>query len=115
MRRRPLGVDTITVLRAPIIADDHGNDKRDWAHASSTIIDGCDAQPQGSQETLVNEDQTLIAYLVLAPPGSDVRSTDRVELNGRTFEVYGVPGVWTSRSGRLDYVEIRLTDWRGGA
>lgn len=115
MRGRKPGRDTITVVRAPITTDAHNNDRRDWAAATETVVEGCEVQPQGSQENLVNQDQVLIAYKVFAPAGTDVKATDRVKYDGETFEVFGHPGAWKTRGGRLDYVAISLVDWKGGA
>lgn len=113
MRRGALGRDTITILRAPLERDGHGNDKRNWSAAAETPVTGCDAQPVGSQETLVNEDQVLLSYKVYAPAGTDVVATDRVSYGGTTYDVFGEPERWRSRSGRLDYVLVTLVNWRG--
>lgn len=110
--RRAPGRLSITIVRAPIISDAHNNDKRDWLHATETVVTGCDVQPMGSQENLVNQDQILIAYQVFAPFGTDVKGTDRVKYNGSTYEVFGHPEDWPGAS-RLDYVGIHLTDWDG--
>lgn len=112
--RRAPGRQSITILRAPTTRDTHGNDRRDWPNAVETVVTGCEVQPMGSQENLVNQDQVLIAWQVVAPLGTDVKATDRVRYNGTVYEVFGHPEDWPGDS-RIDYVGIHLTDWNGEA
>lgn len=111
--RRRLGVDTITVLHAPLADDGHNNMLPDWAHATSTIVRNCSADPGASLEYLLNRDTSLIAWTVFAPAGTAVEATDRVKFNGVTYEVWGEPLRWNSASGHLDHVVIMLQKWGG--
>lgn len=112
---RPLGRKSITVLTAQKSADPYSGDPvDDWALPPTEIlVKGCDVQPGTTQEYLLNRDQVLVAWTVFAPPGTQVTSYDRVRYNGTVYTVYGHPAEWDSPSGRMDYVEIILQDWRG--
>lgn len=113
---RPLGRKTITVLTAQQTQDPYSQElKDDWSLPPAAEVDvrGCEVEPGTTQEYLLNRDQVLVAWTVFAPAGTQVSAYNRVRYNGEVYTVYGHPAVWDSPSGRLDYVEIVLQDWRG--
>ena len=112
---RPLGRKSITVLTPQKTADPYsGEQVDDWSQPpTEVLVKGCDVQPGASQEYLLNRDSALVAWTVYAPPGTQVTTYSRVRYNGTVYTVYGHPADWESASGRIDYVEIILQDWRG--
>lgn len=111
---RRLGVSQITILRAQLVTSPYGDTVPDWTQPpTQTVVQRCEVQPGTTQEYLMNRDNVLVAWTVFAPAGTDVTEFDRVQFNGRTYEVYGHPAPWASPSGRMNYVEIVLKDWSG--
>lgn len=110
---RPLGRKTITIVRGTKETNAYGDDVLSWGSATRTVVRGCDVQPGTTSEYLMNRNEATVAWTVFAPPGTDVTEFDRVEFNGRTYEVDGHPAQWDSYSARQDYVEIILKDWSG--
>lgn len=112
---RPIGRKTIEVLTAQKTTDPYsGEPVDDWTQTPSTVtVKGCDVQPGTTQEYLLNRDNVLVAWTVFAPVGTQVTAYNRVRFNGTVYTVYGQPAEWDSTSGRLNYVEIVLQDWRG--
>jgi len=112
---RPLGRKTITVLTPQKTADPYSGDLvDDWTQPpAEVLVKGCQVEPGTTQEYLLNRDQVLVAWTVYAPPGTQVNTYNRVRYNGTVYTVYGHPAQWDSPSGRIDYVEIVLQDWRG--
>lgn len=112
---RPLGRKTITVLTPQKTADPYsGEQVDDWSQPpTEVLVKGCQVEPGTTQEYLLNRDEVLVAWTVYAPAGTQVTTYNRVRYNGSVYTVYGHPAQWDSASGRLDYVEIVLQDWRG--
>lgn len=112
---RPIGRLSITRLRAKTVTDPYSQTSElDWTQPpDELLVKGCDVQPGTTHEYLLQRDQVLVAWTVFAPPGTDVTEYDRVRYNGDIYTVYGHPAPWASPSGRLDYLEIVLQDWRG--
>lgn len=111
MRRAP-GRDTVYLLTAPLVDDDHGNEIRDWANPERAAVRGCDVQPGASMEFLQGRNTVLIAWTVYAPAGTVVDTYQHVEWRGREYTIYGTPEDW--RTGLpSDYVGILLQKWEG--
>lgn len=112
---RPMGRKTITRLRALTVTDPYSQAATlDWSQAPAELdVTGCEVQPGTTQEYLLSRDQVLVAWTVFAPAGTDVTEYDRVRFNGRAYTVYGHPAEWDSPSGRMNYMEIVLQDWKG--
>jgi hypothetical protein len=107
------GRDTIVRLRATTEEDDHGNDVPNWTYPARKPIRGCAVEPGAPQEYLIGRDASRVQWFVMAPYGTDVKGSDRVEWQGVTYEVSGEPAPWRSSSGRLDYLAIVLQTWNG--
>lgn len=105
--------ETVTVIRAAL-KDSRGTKVLDWQNATRTPLDGCSVQPGDTSRDFdgrtvqVSEDWTLYA-----PPGSDVKAGDRIEWEGTTFEIDGVPMPWKSPTGRVSHMWAKLKEWRG--
>ena len=105
--------DTITVKRAALV-DSRGTKVRDWAHATSTTLNGCSVQPSTTSRDFDGRTtQVSEEWMLYAPPGSDLQAGDRIEWNGLTFEINGAAMPWTSPTGRVSHIWARLSEWRG--
>ncbi len=90
-----LGSDTIVIRRAPLVADDYGNENRDWANAvSSAPVNGCNLQPLSVTEVTVGRETLVSRWQLFAPPATDLLATDRVVHDTATYEVDGEPQRW---------------------
>ena len=105
---------SIDVVR-PVMVSDRGTLIADWdaSPASDVEVTGCLATPGASAEDLAARTSLIVHWTVYAPPGTDVRATDGVRLDGHLYRVNGEPQRWTSPSGLLDHVRIELIDWSG--
>lgn len=112
---RPIGRKTVTVLTAQKSLDPYSQELvDDWTlPPAEVVVGGCEVEPGTTQEYLLNRDQVLVAWTVFAPAGTVINAYNRVRFNGNDYNVYGHPAEWDSPSGRLNYVEIVLQDWRG--
>lgn len=83
--------ETVTVVRPPE-RDRNG----DPIGADSTFtIDGCGINWQSTDENNDHRETALTWIELLCPPGTDIRSTDKVQLpNGREYLVDGDPAPW---------------------
>lgn len=89
-----LGSHTITVLRAPLVEDDYGNETRDWTAATQSTVSGCSVQPVTGIEVTVARDTIVSRWQLWAPDGTDLVATDRVEFDGAAYEVDGEVQRW---------------------
>ena len=85
---------TVTILRAaPGGFDAYGDPI--VSVTERTDIDGCGVAPRYSTEPTERGRQGVIIGLsVYAPSGSDIVSTDRLEIDGLTYVVDGEPAEW---------------------
>jgi len=88
--------ETVTRLRAKRVDDPYSgqSDGLDWADPERAEITGCAVYPAGSgieDVTTVGRDQSRDALTVLAPPGADIETLDRLEIRGHTYQVQGFP------------------------
>jgi Phage head-tail joining protein len=96
----------VSILRAPLVAGDYGNQDRDWQNAASTTSPA-EIQPIKAGEAVVNEQRTITRWRVFLPASSNLVSTDRVSWAGATYEVDGEVEQWTRRR-RLHHLEAVL-------
>lgn len=85
------GEETVTVIRPP--AADAFGDPVAGATTELALL-GCLFAPGPSQELGVGAAGTDTDGTVYAPPGADVRSTDRMRVRGQVFTVVGDPQDW---------------------
>ncbi len=87
---------TVIVHRSTTTTDRYGNEiPGPWVAAGS--IDGCAVAPRSTSELSDGGRQGVIVGLTLfMPPGADIGPHDRVEVDGRMFEVEGDVGRWQS-------------------
>lgn len=92
-----LMVRDVTILSAASSTDRYGNPTNDWAAATSTATKGWLAQ-QARDEVLGNRDAQTSGWVVYLPAGTVIDGSDRVVVDGQTFEVDGPPNrAWSPR------------------
>ena len=106
-----------TVLRIrPGTTTSRGQPIPDWSadKVSKEYIEGCSMQPAS---TTLSEDGRVLGisdlYTLFAPPDADIDAGDRIEFNGKVYEVYGDVRVQPSATGRLDHIQITLRRYHG--
>lgn len=92
MSRIPARVlrDQITVVRASSSTDRYGNETTSWDTAARHELWAWIEQASAS-ESLDNRDQLASDWLAIVAPDADIEGRDRVEWDGKTFEVIGPP------------------------
>ncbi|HVX20886.1 MAG TPA: hypothetical protein VHB02_06040 [Acidimicrobiales bacterium] len=77
-------------------------------------VPGCVIYETPGIETLGGQDTVVQDAQVLAPPDTVVTSTDRVTVNGKTYEVVATPIIWRSPlTGNEPCVQIQLRRVKG--
>lgn len=94
--------ETVTVIR-PAGRDQFGNET---GAAVEFDLDGVLFAPGPSREGGFASEQIRTDASIYAPPGADVRSTDRIRARGQVYAVVGQPQVW-ARFGVV--VDLRST------
>lgn len=84
---------TVTVRSTTVAAepDTYGNDV---LTSTSVDVHGCVVWPRESSELAGGRDTVTSGLNVLAPPGTAVKATDQVTVDGVTYDVDGEPAVW---------------------
>lgn len=98
---------TVTRLRASLVPDRRGDDRRDWPNAVES--EGLRAWVQQRSAAEVIEparDEDRSSWLMFSPV-NDWLTADRVVWRGRTFEIDGEPNVLETRRG-FHHVEAVL-------
>lgn len=89
-----IGKQTVTVLDAPLVDGPYNSQVRDWENAVPTEVRRATVDYTGSTETQNAGDQTVTtARLFLPPRAKTVTEWMRIQWQGRTWEVDGVPAV----------------------
>lgn len=110
----PLGNDTYTILRAPLVVDARDNTSyRDWDNAVEIVVTGAKVNPFQLAEKLNFEINSEREYArtgmkFFGPPNEDElpESTDRILFRDQEWSVFGVPLMWTDFEGELDHIEF---------
>lgn len=110
-----LAVETITVLRAPLVADRYGGQIRDWTNATRTDVDGVSIQPAATTEDIRDRELLVNTYNLFTSRGQDIDllATDRIAWNGLTLQVDGDPNRWPAPGGGVHHVEAKLKQVSG--
>ncbi|MEU1176553.1 head-tail adaptor protein [Streptomyces sp. NPDC005820] len=97
--------DFVEVYRAEIVADAYTK-KRDWDAAVKVWAGSASVQPASTTEADSQERETTDIHItVFLPPTADVDSTDRLVVDGITYEVRSEPRIW--RQGSLAHIYLR--------
>lgn len=100
MSTKPLGLNVIYIIRAPLVKDTRDNSfYRDWSNATETEIRNCMVEPYPMAEKLnleENREREFVqsAVRMFVPPETDVVYTDRVRFDDELFQVLGHPFTW---------------------
>lgn len=109
---RPLGGNTIIVVRAPLITDPRDNSLyRDWAHATLFTIKNVMAEPFPLAEKLNFEDNrdrefSRTACRFYMPADTDILYTDRIRHENNDYDVFGHPGRWFDLDGKGNHIAV---------
>jgi hypothetical protein len=108
-----IGRQTITLLEAPLVDGDYNTQVRDWEHPVPTVITGCTVDYMFAARNKQAGDQTITrAQLFLPPRAPQVLPQHRVQWDGRTWDVDGVPAD-VEQSGPLDGQSVTLLEVKG--
>lgn len=110
-----LAVETVTVIRAPLIANRYGGQVRDWTNAVRTDVDGVSIQPTVTTEDVRDRELLVNKYTLFTTRGRDIdlEATDRIAWNGLTLQVDGDPNRWQAPGGGIHHVEAALREVTG--
>lgn len=104
---------TVTRIR-PGTTESRGSVIFDWTQVKRLDIVGCSMQPAS---TSLSEDGRVLGisdlYTLFAPPDADIQAGDRIEFDGKTFEVAGEVRVQPSATGHLDHIQTTLRRYHG--
>lgn len=111
--------ETIVVLRS---GPSPGRDPRGQplpGPVTEHSVAGCvvtprQALPNAGGEEQQGRDSVIGGWTVYAPPGTDMRTTDRVRIRGEVCEITGEPGDWghspfTGTRGLIQFAADRFT------
>lgn len=108
-----IGRQTVTLLEAPLVTGDYNSQVRDWQHPTPTVITGCTVDYLSGVEPKQAADQTTTrAQLFLPPRAPKVTAFHRVQWDGRTWDVDGVP-TYAEASGPLSGQTVTLLEVAG--
>jgi len=112
-----LFLQSVVILRAPVVEDARYKDKkRDWANAEPIPVSGVNVQPAAtpsqSKEYVEDRQTTVTGWRLYTPRGMDLdlRETDRILFDGMTLEVDGKVGRWPAPGGGVHHVEVELRE-----
>jgi len=109
---RPLGADTFTIQRAPLVVDPRDGSKyRDWNNPTEISVRDANVQPFPMAEKLNYEENkdrefSRTAIRIWAPSGTRFEPEDRIVYLGETYEVFGHQGTWHRFSGLEHHVQV---------
>ena len=97
---------TVTVQRT--VRDRFG----DATYTDHHEVPGCLFSPERSREETDRRETVVIPAGLYAPPGADIRATDRLLVPGQgAFQVRGQPGDWTPEA---TGVAVGVPGWEPG-
>jgi head-tail adaptor len=98
----------VTVLRAGAGTPKYGNATLDWTDPSMTMTSGWLAQHTSAEPVTTGRTTAVITDSVLfLPPETDITERDRVEVDGRTYAIDGVPVKARTPRG-VHHLEVKL-------
>ncbi len=104
----------MVIQRAGSTKDRYGNSNIDWSHPVSTPVVGwLDTNQRKMQEDGKDRDQTESDGNAFLPPGTDILGTDRLVINGSTYQVFGIPAPVYRPGWGLHHIECRIKRFEG--
>lgn len=104
--------DSVDVLRGVEVVE-RGTKRTRWDSPAVHTVAGCSVQPQAGAEVLGGREAIATMWVLFAPPGTDLKDSDRVRYAGDVYTIVGSVQRFASPSGRLDYVQAVLEHWKG--
>ncbi|WP_051741175.1 hypothetical protein [Kitasatospora sp. MBT66] len=110
----PYMTEEVERLRpGPPTLDPYGNEVP--GPDETALLTGCavlppDGQAAASTEQTEGRDQVVVVRVLFAPPGSDLRASDRIRHAGSTYQVHGLPSPFP---GPLAHVAVNLREVTG--
>ncbi|MEU7096057.1 hypothetical protein [Kitasatospora aureofaciens] len=105
---------SITIQRAGAAKDRYGNVGLDWSNPTSTTVLGwLDTNQRKMHEEIRNRDESESDGNAFLPAGTDILPTDRLIINGTTYQVYGVPAPVYRPGWGLHHIECRIKRFQG--
>lgn len=87
------GTETVIRLRATGAPGRHGA----AAPAGRVAISFCHVIPRTSSEDSDDANTVIVGLTLVAPGGTDLKASDRIEYKGLTYEIEGEPGDYMKR------------------
>lgn len=112
---------TIVILK-PNYTSERGDEITDWSSATRITQSRCRLQPRVRDEVYfagtndqggVARDAVLRAFVVYAPLDTPITEYDRIEYQGRQYDVEGMVRPWLSATGDLAHIEFVVQEVRG--
>lgn len=103
---------TATVVAPGASADDYGNAVPDWGSGAARHDEPALLQQTAATEVTVDRDMVTSDWLLFLLPTAVITATCRVLVEGRTFEVVGLPAVLRTQRGP-HHIEARLVNTDG--
>lgn len=104
-----LFIHEIKVVRAPVVTDRRNDAVRDWANATRTTARGWIAQAAQSISSEQRDGTAVVSeWTVVVPADTDINAHDRVEWDGRIFDVIGEPNRGFTPSGAAHHKEVQM-------
>jgi len=104
----------IIIQRAGFTVDKYNNPGIDWSNTTETTVSGwldTNQRRMGEQET--NRDALESDGNAFLPAGTDVLGTDRLIINGVTYQVYGIPAPVPRPGFGIHHIECRIKRFSG--
>lgn len=102
-------VQSVTILRAGVIVDRYGSSIPDWDNPSEASSRAWIAHRESTEDNDEGRNGRSSDWVAFLPPDATVDALDRVQWNGYTFEVVGLPKpAWSPRGLHHYEVDLRL-------
>jgi head-tail adaptor len=100
--------ETVTIIRRQQTGtDQYGEPVYEWQDDHQ--VGYCLFQPaDGSEDRSLTGDVVTKRWVLDAPFDADIKSTDRVKRNGTVYQVQGYVQRWTSPTGWLNHLRVKL-------
>lgn len=99
-------IQDVTIIRPGDRTDAYNNSLPDWNDTTTSSTKGW-LHRTASDEVFGNRDAQVSDWVLFLPVATDIRATDRVTVEGSTFEVHGPPNVLHTKRG-AHHIEAAL-------
>lgn len=102
----------ITVMRQTYIDDEFGDHRRGPWETNATVNGWFDSNLRRAVETVTTRDEANSDGVLFLPAGTDILPTDRVEIGGLLYQVFGVPAP-IPMPGGTHHIEMQIKRYIG--